>query len=331
METIKVSLGELIAALPTAIGHVPHESVVAVSINDLNLPTCVLEIPREVLLAEESASVTAAAVAEELAAQRGQRALLVSYTERDVREHCEALEALRLEVEFLIPQVEALAFQDGEWFRPGCDEEGCCPRPLPPLRDELVDVITAARRHAEREEEAYARAMEHHVRRWEGRALAASAWEQALAEGAVADATTARQLAASLDDLCVRDWVVLTILGADRDATEDALVGMESGAVAYALDRALVGTTAPDLLSLERARAVVERVARAARGRRRRAATQTLGAVLEWWEGNLEAAAERCSLALTDDHSYRLAELVAIAADRGIAPGWAVKAGQTAQ
>lgn len=330
METLKIGMGEVVAAIPVVLGHEPREAVVALSLNEHGLPSCAFEIPRMVLLDRDSAAITAAAVAEELSEDRGRFVLLVSYSDADIRMHCEALEALRLEVDLAVPNAEVLAVTDEKWFRPGCVEPECCPRDLPLVPLGYRNIILAARERAQESSDHARRAMERMERRMETRQWAAIAWEEALVDGAVADAATARRLAATLDDLCVRDWVVLTILGADPEAAEDALEGAETGAVASALDAALAGHSTPDVLFTERARVVVERVARAARGRRRRAATTTLVAVLDWWEGNLGAAAERCVLALSHDPDYRLAELVSLAAGRGIGPGWLAHAGQSA-
>ena len=330
MKTIKIGPGEVVAAIPTVLGHRPREAVVAVSLNDLGLPTCAFEIPRSVLLDDDKAGFTAAAVAEELGEDRGELVLLVSYTEADVRSHCAALEALRLEVDLAVPNVEVLAVNNGEWFRPGCFEEGCCPRAVPPVSRVYASLIETARCRADQFGRRASEFGERLALRMEERGWAALAWQDALLDGSVADAATARRLAVALDDLCVRDWVVLTILGAAPEAAMDALEGAETGAVALALDAALMGHAKPDVLETERARVVLERVARAARGRKRRAATSTLVAVLDWWEGNLGAAEERCNTALTHDPDYRLAELVLLAVRRGIGPGWVAHAGQNA-
>jgi len=334
MTTLRISLGELIAAIPTVLDAQPRESVVALSINRDGLPTCALVVARSTLLDSSSASVTAAAIAEEFAREHSQLAVLVSYTDSDIRAACPALDALRLEVEFAVPRVEAIAVQGGHWFRPGCFEDGCCPplgREMASVPDGLPAIIAHARRSAEATATVSARALEAAGLRQAARESAAQAWEGALAAGSVVDAATARYLAAALDDLCVRDFVVLSILGADSVAAGDALDGVESGAVSVALDAALAGTATPNALAAQRARAVVNRVARAARGKRRKAATLTLAGVLEWWEGNLAGAQEQCDLALASDAEYRLAELVRLAAARGIGPGWLRKVGQTSQ
>ena len=328
--TLRLSLGELIASIPTILDVVPSEAVVALAVNEDRLPTCAFVIEREALLDPARCGLVSAAIAEEFAASRTLLAVLVSYTETDVRDGCPALDALRLEVEYSVPRVEALAVSGGAWFRPGCHEPDCCPpggRPMVAIPPSAPRVFSAARARAEADHQAMAAV----VARAQRRDAAAEDWEVALASGEVADAATARRLAAVLDDLCVRDWVVLTLLGASPDAANDALDGIDSGAVSCALDAALKGGVAPDPLAVERARVVVERVARAARGRRRRAATQTLAGVLEWWEGNLGAARERCERALANDGDYRLAELVRLASSQGIAPGWKEPAGQTGQ
>lgn len=334
MKTLRISLGELIAAIPLVLGTEPHESIVALSVNADGLPTCALTVARATLLDPDSAGATAAAIAEEFAHGRTQLAVLVSYSDGDIREGCAALDALRLEVEFAVPRVEVLGVSHGHWFRPGCWDPDCCPpggREMAMVPESLPEVIATARRTAEALATVSPKALAAAVSRCESRALAAEAWGRALAAGAVEDAAEARHLAAVLDDLCVRDFVVLSILGAGDEAANDVLEGIDSSTVSLALDAALEGTVSPDRIASARARMVVERVAKAARGRHRRAATQTLGAILDWWEGNLEGASQRCHVALQNDDGYRLAALVGAAAARGIAPGWMRKVGQTAQ
>lgn len=334
MTTLRITLGELISSIPMILGGEPHESVVALSVNADGLPTFALTVARATLLDPESASVTAAAIAEELAQERAQLAVLVSYSRGDIRYGCPALDVLRLEVEFAVPLVEVLGVRDERWFRPGCCDPDCCPaegRPMVPIPAALPEVIAQARRTAEALSTVAPAALAAAASRWEARESAAAAWERALAAGAVEDAADARRLAAVLDDVCVRDFVVLTILEAGGPAARDALEGIDSSSVSLALDAALGGSAAPNPLAVERARIVVERVARAARGRRRKAAAHTLVAVIEWWEGNLEAALARCRGALESEGDYRLAVLVGMAAARGIAPGWLRKVGQTAQ
>ena len=149
METLKIGLGEIVAGIPTVLGHEPREAVVALSLNEAGLPTCAFEIPRSVLLDEDSAGYTAAAVAEELCEDRGYAVLLVSYTDADIRGHCPALEALRLEVDLAVLNAEVLAVKDGEWFRPGCFDSDCCPRDLPEVPVAYANIVEAARRRAD--------------------------------------------------------------------------------------------------------------------------------------------------------------------------------------
>jgi len=325
--SLHLSLGELIAAIPIVLGGKPRECVVAVSLNAEGLPTFAMVVPRHVLLDRRRAPATAASIAEEFSREGSQFVVLASYSESNLREGCAALDALLFEVEFAVPHVEAVAVTEVGWFRPGCAEPSCCPpagRPLPPVPERLPVVLADARRRAVASQRYLAKASA----RVQERRVAAAEWGRALDSGVVEDAGTARRLAAVLDDLCVRDWVVLSILGAEPDAAQDALNGIETGAVAAALDGALAGDLIPDPRLSEHARTVIERVARAARGRRRRAATNTLAAVVEWWDGNLTAALQRCDIALESDSGYRLAELVRLASARGIAPGWTQRTGQ---
>jgi hypothetical protein len=320
-----VDISVFVACIPIALGHEPSEAVVAVAVNRVGLPEFAMSVDRALLLDPERAREIAARIAEEFRDGCSGLAVLASFTEEDVRDRCLALDALRLELDFAFPFVEAVAVTGGRCFRPGCFDPECCPPEgveLPEVPSEVREIIEGARGRTSDDPRVLA---------FQRRGRDALAWEEALLAGDVADATTARRLAASLDDLRVRDWVVLTLIGAGVEAAEDALIGGESIALAEALDDALYGRLRPDAALVARFRVVVERVARAARGRRRRAATATLGAVLDWWEGNLSAARERCDRALEFDRDYRLAALVRAAAARGIGPGWAGRFGQTAQ
>ena len=111
MTTLRISLGELVASIPMVLDAQPHEQIVALSVNPEGLPTCALTVSRSTLLDPASASVTAAAIAEEFAHEHTQLAVLVSYTDSDIRAGCAALETLQLEVEFAVPRVETLAVQ----------------------------------------------------------------------------------------------------------------------------------------------------------------------------------------------------------------------------
>lgn len=329
-----MTVPELVAGLPTMIGCDPVEIVVALAVDEDFLPLMAQVIDRKRLLDPEHTTHMAAAVAREFAEERACAALLVSFTDDDIREACPALDALRLELEFVVDTIKLVGVQNGRLFWPGCHGE-CCPpqgKALPPVPALLPHTIRprggsrwpGAARGASAEEEAFAA-------RVNARGAAARRWALALADGAVGDAATARALAADLDDLCVRDFVVLTVLGADIEAVMDVLVGVETGAVAAALDGALTGSEPPDPLLADRFQAVVRRVARGARGKRRKAATLTLLAILDWWEGELGAAVEHCDAALAAAADYRLAELVRTAASRGIAPGWLAAEAQVAQ
>lgn len=325
MERIPLTVPQIVAGLPTMIGFEPHERVVAVGLDDDRLPVTALVIDRERLLDARLGARMAAEVAHGFAREGARSALLVTYTDHEVRDGCPALEALRWELEFAVEAIHLIAVKHGRWFWPGCYEE-CCPREgtaLPSVPHALPRAIPQAGTESLAGRDELARA--------QARADSADRWAIALAEGTPGDARAARLLATDLDDVCVRDFVVLTILGANPDAAMDALHGIETGAVADALDEALGGTGVPDPLQVERFRAVAQRVARAARGRRRKAATLTVLAVLDWWEGELALAQQRCDAALESLAGYRLAELVRLAAARGIAPGWVAAKGKTAQ
>jgi len=309
-----MTVPEVVSGLPTMVGFEPSEVVIAVGLGADRLPLMALVVDRDRLLDPARGAQMAASVADGFVEEGATVAVLVSYTADDIRDGCPALEALRWELEFAVESVKLLAVQNGRWFWPGCHDE-CCPADgtaLPPVPELLPRAIPTWGGRAQGCAAPHA----------EARLAGARRWTLALVDGTVGDAATARVLAADLDDVCVRDFVVLTLLGADAEASMDALLGMDSGAVAGALDGALGGCEPPDPLETERFRGVVQRVARAARGKRRKAATLTLLAVLDWWEGELRSAVENCDAALASTGGYRLAELVRLAAVRGIAPGW---------
>ncbi|WP_186814448.1 DUF4192 domain-containing protein [Actinotalea fermentans] len=140
--------------------------------------------------------------------------------------------------------------------------------------------------------------------------------------GVPAPTGTGRLLAA-LDDVLVRDAVLLTFVeGNERIA--DRLVAGETGP---AIGQGIAAITDPvrgrhpDLRRVAGARAVLEHVAaHATRGRH--APALTLLAVLAWWEGDGARSGVLVDRALDADPEYRLAVLVDEALRTGMPPGW---------
>ncbi len=141
---------------------------------------------------------------------------------------------------------------------------------------------------------------------------------------ALPEATATGRLLAALEDVLVRDAVLVSFVeGNDRVA--DRLVAGETGA---AIGQALGAITDPDhgrRPDPERAaaaRAVLEHaVAHTTRGRH--APALTLLAVLAWWEGDGARAGLLVDRALAADPTHRLALLVDQALAAGMPPGWA--------
>ena len=136
-------------------------------------------------------------------------------------------------------------------------------------------------------------------------------------------ATCTGRLLAALDDVLVRDAVLLSFVeGNERVA--DRLVAGETGPV---IGEALAAITdpargrLPDLDRAAAARAVLEHlVAHATRGLH--APALTLLAVLAWWEGDGARAGVLVDRALVADPAHRLALLVDQALRAGMPPGW---------
>ncbi len=147
------------------------------------------------------------------------------------------------------------------------------------------------------------------------------------AAGLPAPTTTGRLLAA-LDDVLVRDAVLLSFAeGNERIA--DRLVAGETGpaigdGIAVITDP--VRGRPPDRRRVGAVRAVLEHLAaHATRGRC--APALTLLAVLAWWEGDGARAGVLVDRALDAEQGYRLALLVDEALRTGMPPGW-VRAGR---
>lgn len=140
--------------------------------------------------------------------------------------------------------------------------------------------------------------------------------------------TAVGKLLAALDDVLVRDAVLLAFVpGAERVA--DRIVAGDTAAdVGNALEAIIdpVRGTRPDPERTGPARLVLEHLVAHA-PRRGHAPTLTLLAVLAWWEGDGARAGVLVDRALAADPDYRLARLVDDALRLGMPPGW-VRAGR---
>lgn len=140
---------------------------------------------------------------------------------------------------------------------------------------------------------------------------------------ALPEAAVTGRLLAALEDVLVRDAVLVSFVGNERVA--DRLVAGETGP---AIGQALAAITdpvrgrRPDPERAAAARALLEHaVAHTTRGRH--APALTLLAVLAWWEGDGARAGLLVDRALAADPGHRLAVLVDQALRAGMPPGWA--------
>lgn len=141
-------------------------------------------------------------------------------------------------------------------------------------------------------------------------------------------AARAGRLMAALEDVLVRDAVLLSFVPGNDRVAERVVAGERGASVGRAI-AAITDPTCgvrPDPDRAGAARTVLERlVAHATRGEH--APGLTLLAVLAWWEGDGARAGVLVDRALVADPDHRLAHLVDQALRAGMPPGW-VRAGR---
>lgn len=146
---------------------------------------------------------------------------------------------------------------------------------------------------------------------------------------ALPEPTATGRLLAALDDVLVRDAVLLSFVEGNERVADRLLAGEtgpEIGDGIAAITDPVRGRR-PDRHRTAAARSVLEHaVAHATRGMH--APSLTLLAVLAWWEGDGARAGVLADRALGVDPTYRLAHLVDQALRSGMPPGW-VRAAST--
>ena len=131
------------------------------------------------------------------------------------------------------------------------------------------------------------------------------------------------RLLASLEDVLVRDAVLLTFVP-DADRVADRVVAGDATADVGAALRAIIDPVhgeRPDRRRTAAARTVLEQLVAHA-GRDGHAPVLTLLAVLAWWEGDGARAGVLVDRALTAEPGHRLAVLMDDALRTGMPPGW---------
>ncbi len=340
--------GDLIAALPSLLGYTPRESVVVVGIGAADELVAVLRVDRAEILRGDRVAGVGRSMAAQLVRSGARLAVMVSYTEEDVRLACPAIDALRPALDGAVEEAEGWAVRDGRFFAPGCARESCCPvagrvvpavprgvGTRPRVRTESHGDLAAAPDAAYRADEAARRRVARAGERWwahrEGNP---SAWREesfrlwrAAVEGMAHDVEPgdpeAGRLVAGLQDRRVRDAVLVSVLPGWGELSPLVLAGSADEQVARAL-RVLLSpgegcpperdTVEPvwDLCGWLVARARVDR----------RAPMLTLCAVIAWWEGDESSCRALLSRAHASEPGYRLAGLLECTVLAGIDPGW---------
>ncbi len=340
--------GELIAALPGLLGYSPRESVVIVGVGPAEELTTILRVDRADLLRADIAAGLGRSVAAQLVRSGARLAVIVAFTDDDVRLACPAIDALRPALEGAVDEAEGWAVRRGRFFAPGCARESCCPsagRVVPPtpltletrprVRTEAHGALASAPDAAYVANEAARRRVARAGERWwahrEGgeeawRAASFEAWRAAL-RGVALDKMPpdpdSGRLVAALRDRKVRDAVLVSLLPGWEDLAPRVLQGSADQEVARALRVLLAPAEGrpPERDTVEPVWDLCGWLAARARGDRR-APMLTLCAVIAWWEGDEPACRELLRRAHASEPGYRLAGLLECTVLAGIDPGW---------
>ncbi|MDN4481573.1 DUF4192 family protein [Demequina muriae] len=332
--------GELIAAIPTLVGFTPRESVVAVGLDGAGEVVAALRVDRNDARVAEMAASLGRAIAARLRAASARRAFLVTFTTDDVSLACPAVDALRPAVEAAVERVDVWACDGDRYLSPGCADPVCCPvggRPVPwRTRGAVAPVSASALAHSLTEDEddratsSRRRSAARAADRWWGRrADGLDVWRcdswQRCAESFPLNATAPEigRAIAGLQDVRVRDALIVQWLGGSDDAIADTLFGRESPAVAGVLDGAMrdPGREPPDPAAVTASVRWCRRLLAHAR-RREHAPVLALVAVVLWWSGDMAGAQHSALAALRRDPDYSLARLVHDVTDARVAPAW---------
>lgn len=340
--------GELIAALPALLGYTPRESVVIVGVGAAEELTTVLRVDRADLLLSDVTGGLGRSVAAALVRSGARLAIMVAFTDDDVRLACPAIDALRPALEGAVDEAEGWAVRRGRFFAPGCARDSCCPSagravpptpvaltPRPHIRAEGHGALASAPDAAYSADEAARRRVARAGERWwahrEGdgaawRAASFAAWRSAL-QGVSLDRMPpdpeSGRLVAALRDRRVRDAVLVSLLPGWENLAPRVLEGAGDEQVARAL-RVLLSPgegRPPERNTVEPVWDLCGWLAARARADRR-APMLTLCAVITWWEGDEPACRELLRRAHASEPGYRLAGLLECTVLAGIDPGW---------
>lgn len=334
--------GDLIAALPAMLGEKPHDAVIVLGTARDGEVLAAVKVDRVDLCVPELSPDTAAVVARDLALAGAARAIVVSWSDLAPGAGCAALDEI---MPFLrLEGIDAHAWvTDGGHYWPGlCADPECCPpdeRPAPRVaavphvtqvtvdrwrhgglgHDPVVEVSRNDKRSANRGADRWA-AKRAEDRDWWCR----ESWQHVdvTSEGDAEPPTWGRCIA-GIQDVRVRDAIIVMWLGGSPSVIRDVLEGRASTGVHAVMEGALRpgSATVPQPEVCDAALEWSVQALAYARVRER-AAIHALRAVVLWWGDDLAGARRAAARALECDDGYTLAMLLAEMCDLGLRPGW---------
>ncbi|WP_161794267.1 DUF4192 domain-containing protein [Demequina sediminicola] len=330
--------GELIAVIPLLIGFVPHESVVVTGLDDGGEVAVIMRVERGDLGVPDLVEPMMADVTATLRREGATKVILVSWTTDDVSLGCEALDVLTPRLEHDVKVLDSWATDGRTYGGPGCADQRCCPpggRPIPQCT--AIPMARVSRRIGHRplppssDQRQQVRNIARVAQRWEKKLeLGRDEWcERSWKEirshmEAPAGAPAWGKVLGGLQDVRVRDALIVSWLGASDEVISDVLHGRDTEGVDDVMSGALRPGTAtiPEPSDLVSAREWVETLVTVAT-QRRRAVAHSLLAVLHWWNADLAGCEAETRRALACDPGYSLASLLADMCAYGLRPGWA--------
>lgn len=344
---------ELLALIPYQLGFRPRQSAVVISLRRSVRVGLVARVDLADLCDLRRGPQVARALVGHLLDDGASAVVLVLYADESLQDDPtlgrRALAHLADAAEPYLAEPECWVVGPTGYHALECGDPSCCPpggRPLSDLEATRVGaemVLLGAPVEASREDlarvasvgSAERRSARRAADRWSARARRAtdpdalrrwrldglSGWRELVAGGAASPPAFGR-CAAALDDVLVRDAVLLDLVPGHERLADRVVAGWNGPEVGDAL-RAMVDPAAgvaPPHERAERAAAVLREVA----GHRPRAAVPalTLLGMLAWWGGDGARAGVYVELALDADPAYRLAGLLEQTLAAGMPPGW---------
>lgn len=332
--------GELIAAIPTMMGTTPHDAVVVVGIAGTGAIVAAVTADHVDLEIPEVARSLGESIAANLRANDAHRVIIITYTDEDVTMGCPAVDSLRPSLEGAVDIVDVWACDGERFVAPGCADSDCCPPQGHPVPGSPINMAARAsvsavghaapawdddvappgrRRSAARAADRWSARQSADVEEWrcEGWSLCGDSF------ALDAPAPVVGRAIASLQDVRVRDAMIVEWLGGPPAAIADALLGHDSAEVTAVLDGAMrdpdvkLPATGQMVAALRWCRRLI------AHARRREQAPMfALSAVALWWSGDLDAAGDAARQALHRDPAYSLALLLGDICEAGVSPAW---------